>query len=333
MDLPPLQKPYFSNNPKYEKISMIFLIVVAVVSALILVLAWPLTRSVDLAAALHSMLNTPLEVLFRLFTFLGDDQFFMVFFSILIWSVSKSLGFWSAFILLTSATYSNLIKDITLLERPPLEGVVHPPGSYAFPSGHTLTAVTVWPYMAARIKKRGWWIWAVIAVVMIGLSRLVLGYHFPGDVLGGLAFGIPFLLLSLWLSSLFYEKGWLNRFSTPVLLVLSLAVPAFLAAVLPGTDPPKILGYLAGASFGYVIERNNLRSSVKANLLQHLIKILVGVAVLFGIIVGLGGLLPSSVPWLGFTRYALGGVWVTLFAPMLFLYLKLSAKENDENIT
>lgn len=62
-------------------------------------------------------------------------------------------------------------------------------------------------------------------------------------------------------------------------------------------------------------------------LVQQLIKVLVGIAVLFGIIVGLGGLLPSSVPVLGFTRYALGGIWVTLLAPLLFIYLKLSEKE------
>jgi membrane-associated phospholipid phosphatase len=80
--------------------------------------------------------------------------------------------------LLSSSTYSNLIKDLTLLERPAIEGVVHPPGSYAFPSGHTLTAVTVWPYLAARLKKRGYWIWAAVAVVLIGFSRMVLGYHF-----------------------------------------------------------------------------------------------------------------------------------------------------------
>ncbi len=328
MDYPPVRKPYFSEDPQRESFWIMFLLGVTVISAAILVLAWPLTRSVEVIAALQSWRVGPVEFIFRAFTFLGDDEFFMVFFSVIIWCFSKSLGFWGAFILLSSATYSNLIKDITVLERPPLEGVVHPEGSYAFPSGHTLTAVTVWGYLAVRVNNKALWIWAVVAVVVIAFSRMVLGYHFLGDILGGLAFGIPFLLAFLWLSSKFAEKGWIEKFSMPVLLILSLAVPVFLVAVLPGADPSKILGYLAGASFGYIIEKEKLRVSVKSPALSQLIKVMAGVAVLFGIIVGLGGLLPSSVTALGFIRYALGGVWVTLGAPYLFVSVGLSRREG-----
>ncbi len=325
----PVRKPYFSDDPGRERFWIKFAWVVTIISALILVFAWQFTRSVEFIAALQSWRAvTGVEALFRFFTFLGDDEFFMVFFSILIWCVSKTLGFWGAFVLLSSATYSNLIKDITLLERPPIEGVEHPPGSYAFPSGHTLTAVTVWGYLAARIQKTSFWIWVFIAIFMIAFSRLVLGYHFLGDVLGGLAFGIPFLLFFLWLSGRAYENGWLERFSVPVLLVGSLAIPILLVTVLPGADPPKILGYLGGASVCYILEKERVRSAVSAPLPFQLLKALAGLAVLFGIIIGLGGLLPSEVTYLGFIRYALGGLWVTLGAPLLFVYLKLSSPEK-----
>ncbi len=325
----PVRKPYFSDHPERERFWIIFSWVVAVLSALILIFAWQFTRSVDFIAALQQWRAVPgVEPLFRFFTFLGDDEFFMILFSVLIWCVNKTLGFWSAFVLLSSATYSNLIKDITLLERPPIEGVIHPAGSYAFPSGHTLTAVTVWGYLAVRIQKTSFWVWTFIVIVMIAFSRLVLGYHFLGDILGGLAFGIPFLLFFLWLSNVAYENGWLERFSMPVLLAASLIIPVILVAVLPGADPPKILGYLGGASFGYILEKERVRSAVSAPLPFQLLKALAGLAVLFGIIIGLGGVLPSAVTSLGFIRYALGGLWVTLGAPLLFVYLKLSAPER-----
>jgi len=55
---------------------------------------------------------------------------------------------------------------------------------------------------------------------------------------------------------------------------------------------------------------------------------------LFGIIPGLSGVLPSAGPdaafaakMVGFARYALGGIWVTLAAPALFVALRLSARE------
>lgn len=328
MEFAPVKKPYFSEEPKRESLWILLLWGAAILAALILILAWPMTRSLEFIIALQQWRIVPVEILFRAFTFIGDDQFFMIFFSVLIWCVSKTLGFWSAFMLLSSAVYSNLIKDLTLLERPPIEGITHPPGSYAFPSGHTLTAITVWPYLAVRLKNRGFWIWTFIAVVMIGFSRLVLAYHFLGDVLGGIALGIPFLLFFLWASSRIYEKGWVEKFSTPVLLVLSIAIPVLLLAVLPGADPPKILGYLAGASFGYIIEKEKVRTLVRTTLPFQVLKALLGLAVLFGIILGLGGLLPSAVAPLGFIRYFLGGIWVTLGAPALFVLLRLSVKES-----
>lgn len=324
MQFPPVRRPFFSEDPKRESFWTWFLLAAAAASTVILVAAWPQTRSVEFISTLQHWRVAPVEFIFRLFTFIGDDEFFMVFFSVLIWCYSKTLGFWGAFMLLSSAVYSNLIKDITLLERPPLEGVVHPEGSYAFPSGHTLTAVTVWGYLAVRVKKKALWIWAFVAVIVIGFSRLVLGYHFLGDVLGGIVFGIPFLLFFLWVSSLLAEKRLLEKFSVPLLLALSVIVPILLAAVLPGADPPKILGYICGASFGYILETNYVNFKVESTFLLQVLKVFIGVAVLFGIIVGLGGLLPSALAPLGFIRYALGGVWVTLGAPLLFVRLGFS---------
>ncbi len=329
MELPALKRPFFSENPQREKLVIELLVAAAAIAGIILVMAWPQTRNLELIAYLQQWRIKPVELFFRAVTFIGDDQFFMIFFGILIWCVNKSLGFWGAFMLLSSAVYSNLIKDLTLLERPAIEGVAHPPKSYAFPSGHTLSAVTVWPYMAARLKKRGYWIWAAAAVVMIGLSRMVLGYHFLGDILGGIAFGIPFLLLFMLLSAMLNEKGMIEKFSTPFLLAASIIIPVVLLAVLPGADPPKVLGYMAGASFGYILEKEKIRTTVKAPLTKQIIKAIIGLAVLFGIIAGLGGFLPSAIKPLGFIRYALGGIWVTLLAPLLFSVTGLADRESS----
>lgn len=336
MEFSPVTKPHFSPVRGREVTWLFVCWIIAAVSALILALFWTQTRSLDFIVALQQWRSTPVELFFRVFTFLGDDQFYMVFFGVLLWSVSKPLGFWTAFVLLSSGLYSGLIKDLTLLPRPDLEGVVHPPNSWAFPSGHTLTAVTVWGYLGVRIKKSGFWVWVVIAIFLIGLSRMVLGYHFLGDVLGGFAFGIPFLLLFLWLSTMFVQRGWVEKYSLPLLLLLSVAVPVVLTAVMPGADPPKLLGYMAGAAVGYILEKEKVRSLTATALPLQFVKAILGLAVLFGIILGLGGLLPSGGPdavfaakMVGFARYALGGVWVTLAAPALFVALKLTPREQS----
>jgi membrane-associated phospholipid phosphatase len=72
--------------------------------------------------------------------------------------------------------------------------------SYAFPSGHTTNATVVWLGLAlllvrgprARLLAIGA---AAIMAVAIGLSRNMLGVHWPSDVVGGWAFGLFWILL------------------------------------------------------------------------------------------------------------------------------------------
>ena len=334
MNIPPLSRPYFSQVRKRERIWLIICWLVTIISALILIIAWPQTRTHELVAYFYQLSSTPVGYLFKAITFLGDAEFFMVFFGIMLWCVNKSLAFWATFMLLISSVYRGVIKELTFLERPYFEGVTHPPDT-AFPSGHTLIAVTVWGYLAVRISKTGFWVWTVLLVIGMGLSRMVLGHHYLGDVLGGIALGIPFLLFFIWLSALFTEKGWLEKFSMPLLLGLALIGPVILTAMLPGADSPKLLGYLAGASFGYILEKEKIRSITATTLPLQVVKAALGLAVLFAIVIGLGGLLPSAgsdasfaAKMVGFLRYALGGIWATLIAPALFVGLKLTPREK-----
>ena len=331
MESPPVTKPYFSPDRGREKLWLAVCWAVVVVCTAILYFKWEQTRSMDVIIYLQQYRSIlPVEYLFQFFTFLGNDEFYMLFFGILIWCVSKPLGFWTAAVLLVSGLVSGSIKDLTVMERPYLEGMKQL-DSHAFPSGHTLTAVTVWGYMAVRLKKTGFWIWAVAAMVLIAFSRIVLGYHFVGDILGGYAIGIPVLLLLIWISALFVEKGWHEKFSRQLLLALCIIIPVVLTVVVPSSDIPKLMGLFAGASVGYIVEQEKIRSNTKTRWYFQVIKAVLGVAVLFGIIMGLSGILSSDNEVLQialrFIRYALGGVWVTLLAPALFVALKLTPRE------
>lgn len=329
----PLKRPYFSSHRGRELAWLLFCWLIAAVSALILVLAWPQTRSLELIATLHQWCSTPAVYFFKAISFLGEDEFYMLFIGVILWCINKSLGFWTMVMLLTSGFYSSVIKALTFFERPPLEGVTHPSNT-AFPSGHTLTTVTVWGYLALRLKKTGFTAWAVFLMAVMGLSRMVLGHHYLGDVLGGVALGIPFLLFFIWLSVQCVERGWAEKLSTPLLLAVSLIGPIVLTAVIPGADFPKQLGYLAGAAVGYILEKKHVRSSTATALPLQFVKVILGLAVLFGIVSGLGGVLPAGGPdasfaekMPGFIRYALGGIWSTLLAPSLFVILRLTPRE------
>lgn len=330
-----MSRPFFSYNRKQELVWLRICWLITIVFALILFFAWPQTRSLDLIAYLHQWGNIiPVEYFFRVLTFLGDDEFFIIFLGMLLWCVNKNLGFWTTVLLLFTGVYGGIIKDLTFLERPDLAGVSQP-ASAAFPSGHTLAAVTVWGYLAVRIKKTWFWIGALLIIAGIGFSRLILGYHFLGDVLGGVALGLPLLLFFIWSSVQFLERGRINTRLWPLLLILSMAGPVLLAAVLPGVSSPKLLGCLAGASAGYILEKEKVRSVTAASLPLQFVKVLIGLAVPFILMVGFGRVFPHSISYLaftaktaGFTGYFLAGIWGTLLAPAIFVTLKLAPRES-----
>ena len=70
--------------------------------------------------------------------------------------------------------------------------------SSSFPSGHAMSATVVYgtvAYLLARLQKHGWaraitLSLAVIMIVLICLTRLYLGVHYPSDVLGGIIVGL-----------------------------------------------------------------------------------------------------------------------------------------------
>jgi phosphatidylglycerophosphatase B len=72
------------------------------------------------------------------------------------------------------------------------------PGSPSFPSGHALFAVGVFGGLAvlltARMRSRllqvAVWLVAVSLILLVGISRVYLGVHYPSDVLAGYALGV-----------------------------------------------------------------------------------------------------------------------------------------------
>lgn len=70
--------------------------------------------------------------------------------------------------------------------------------SLSFPSGHAMSSAVVYgcvAYLAARLQRRHWhrivtMAAAAIIIVLISLSRLYLGVHYPSDVAAGVIIGL-----------------------------------------------------------------------------------------------------------------------------------------------
>ncbi len=99
-------------------------------------------------------------------------------------------------------TLYKLLKRWTRRPRPFASDVrikawVAPLDEFSFPSGHTLHAVAFSIVAIAHYPSLAWLL--VPFTVCVALSRVVLGLHYPSDVLAALALGGGLATLSLWL--------------------------------------------------------------------------------------------------------------------------------------
>src|SRR5580698_1498829 len=87
-----------------------------------------------------------------------------------------------------------LLRERPFIRHPGITLAMPPLDRYSFPSGHTLHAVSFTWLAVERFPELGWILIPLTA--MIAASRLVLGLHYPSDVLAGGAIGATLALLA-----------------------------------------------------------------------------------------------------------------------------------------
>ncbi|MCM3030340.1 MULTISPECIES: phosphatase PAP2 family protein [unclassified Niallia] len=98
--------------------------------------------------------------------------------------------------------FNKIVKDAIARPRPHFHDIADA-DSMSFPSGHAMVGFVLYmfiAYLIARKLKGSTQKWLVTAaaflfILLIGVSRVVLGAHFPSDVIGGYALGLIWLYL------------------------------------------------------------------------------------------------------------------------------------------
>jgi len=112
---------------------------------------------------------------------------------------SRSAAIYGA-ALLGAAFWTQVVKAYVGRIRPP-EGALVPAPGFSFPSGHTLNGTVTYGLIALYVwrSELPTWVRLLVAIalatliVLIGLSRIALGVHFPSDVVGGWLGGLGFV--------------------------------------------------------------------------------------------------------------------------------------------
>ena len=103
---------------------------------------------------------------------------------------------------MTGRGVNSLVKLDVARVRPALQPHLTVESTNSFPSGHATGSMIFFLSVALLLAHRGpWRRWAAVAAValaiLVGTSRVMLGVHWPSDVVGGWAFGALWVILTL----------------------------------------------------------------------------------------------------------------------------------------
>ncbi len=133
----------------------------------------------------------------RYVTHLGDPVVLIAAISLFYWfGVSRRDGAYVAGAGLGGLSLLVGLKGVFARARPPDEVALLAADGYGFPSGHALGATVVYLLLAGQmdaLDRRSRYVVAAVTVAAVAVSRVVLGVHYPGDVVAGVAVGVVYV--------------------------------------------------------------------------------------------------------------------------------------------
>jgi membrane-associated phospholipid phosphatase len=291
----------------------------------------------------QSVVSQGLDPVFKFLTYLGYEELYLVLLPLVYWCISKPVGIGLGYITLLSTWANGALKNLFDIPRPceapkPCDTPIRAPlpeVTYSFPSNHAQGAVVNWGYLALQLRRRIGWVVAVILMLGIGLSRIVLGVHFPEDVIGGWLIGVVVLVVFALLAPV--VGRWVIGHEMPVQLAMAAALPLLLIllhpadrnGLYPAEDAVKAMSALLGMGLGVLMERAWLRFRVDGAWWRRGLRLAVGLVIVVIFYAGPKLVIPDGLSYgldtaLRLVRYSLLG-WIVAFGcPWLFVRLRLA---------
>jgi len=291
---------------------------------------------------------------FQGITFLGDTEFYILVMPLLFWCINTTLGIRIGVMLLIGGSINTNLKFLFQGPRPFwVSPDINPPVTatgFGFPSGHAQNAAGIWGMVAVSVRKN-WIRWTAYALILlIGLSRIVLGVHFTHDVLVGWLVGGFLLWLFLKLEK--PVADWFKRSSLSLQLLALVIITALLilpaVLLVPPLNPPPppsgstnpfsydglltTSGSFLGLGLGVILLNLTGQFKHEGKLWQLILRYVVGIIGVLAFWKGLGSIFPDDISLLSYSlrffRYFLIGLWISYGAPKVFSWLKLTQEKS-----
>lgn len=128
---------------------------------------------------------------FKIITFLGNTLTTILIWTpvgVILYQKDRNLFYGILLVFLLSVIHIVLFKNFFQRIRP-LEFMKIQQGGYSYPSGHSLTSIACYFTLARFLKNKNYRVILKMLAILIGISRLFVGVHWPTDVLMGFMLG------------------------------------------------------------------------------------------------------------------------------------------------
>jgi len=253
--------------------------------------------------------SSGLTLFFRIITFLGDENFYVLILPVILWNWDRQRSVKLLYVVMISLLLNVWLKELLQMPRPVGTALIEQ-GGYGFPSGHAQGTASFWILLALLTKGKLWPRLAVIMILLVGVSRLYLGVHYPIDVLGGWFFAG--LVIIAYQRGEGYVTGFLKERSAYQQVLHLTALFVLLTLIMIREETLSIGGALLGFTWVYLPFRERFQT-VPGSVLKGLMWTVIGIVGMLLIKEGVKLILPDMEVF-RFVRYALMGSWIGLTA-------------------
>lgn len=289
----------------------------------------------ELIHFLQSFSSDILNFIMLIITSLGSFYIPTFVICIIYWCYNKDVGFKLAIIMSCSGVLNNIVKNLVQSPRPIGVDGIKSVGEfsatgYSFPSGHTQNITVFGTSLSIFTRSKMIFFISIIAIILVGLSRMYLGLHWPIDVLGGIILAI---IVSIILNEVLIK---LDIFKTNIFigsLILILFLGIFLVGNnVIGVDYYKTMGIFIGIFLGHLFEYRYVNFSPEASNVDNVMKIIIGASTTILLFVVLNYIFKMFYLPLFFyvIKYLILGFWMFGVIPLIFKLSNLYYKEAYE---
>ena len=254
---------------------------------------------VDLMVWIQTHLGTIGPILGTLLTQFGEPPILFLIVGIFYFGIDKKYGKYMAANCFSVCLIGSMIKNIALRRRPyfdhesiqclrPAEaGDINDLSlqGFSFPSLHSATTINLYTITGRYMKEnRLLRIICLVLPFLVGLSRIIIGVHYPTDVLFGWILGLILMLLIDLLLKLTNNLSWVFG------IMIAAATPGFFFC--KSADFYTSYGIMIGTLSAFLFENKYVNFKPAKNFWFIIIRTLIGGA----IFAGLSGLLKLPFP-------------------------------------